>query len=173
VVGDLFQNYATKYVGIGRGIPLSNTNQLWGLAWGALVFGELTGKGGAAQALIISGSLLMIAGAVAISSAVAPEGERASQAEAILRECKRYGLSIERATAAQLGQDQLAEELPARRWWDVLIVAAAVGIFVWIGIGTKWPSIAMNLPWGGLLLAGALLLLFGSGWLLWKKTRFS
>ena len=31
VVGDLFQNYATKYVGISRGIPLSNTNQIWGL----------------------------------------------------------------------------------------------------------------------------------------------
>jgi drug/metabolite transporter (DMT)-like permease len=41
VIGDLFQQFATKYVGIGRGIPLSNTNQLWGLAWGALVFGEL------------------------------------------------------------------------------------------------------------------------------------
>src|SRR5262249_8421789 len=31
VIGDLFQQYATKYVGICRGIPLSNTNQLWGL----------------------------------------------------------------------------------------------------------------------------------------------
>ena len=36
VIGDLFQQFATKYLGIGRGIPLSNTNQLWGLAWGAL-----------------------------------------------------------------------------------------------------------------------------------------
>ena len=34
VVGDLFQNYAAKYVGISRGIPLSNTNQLWGLLLG-------------------------------------------------------------------------------------------------------------------------------------------
>ncbi len=41
VIGDLFQQFATKYLGIGRGIPLSNTNQMWGLAWGALVFGEL------------------------------------------------------------------------------------------------------------------------------------
>jgi glucose uptake protein GlcU len=43
VIGDLFQQYAAKYIGIGRGIPLSNTNQLWGLAWGALVFGEFLG----------------------------------------------------------------------------------------------------------------------------------
>ena len=43
VIGDLFQNFAAKYVGISRGIPLSNTNQLWGLLWGILVFGELRG----------------------------------------------------------------------------------------------------------------------------------
>ncbi len=46
VVGDLFQNYAAKYVGISRGIPLSNTNQLWGLLWAILVFGELHGLTG-------------------------------------------------------------------------------------------------------------------------------
>ncbi|HET7442605.1 MAG TPA: GRP family sugar transporter, partial [Terriglobales bacterium] len=45
VIGDLFQQYATKYVGISRGIPLSNTNQLWGLLWGVLVFHELRGGG--------------------------------------------------------------------------------------------------------------------------------
>ena len=44
VIGDLFQQYAAKYVGISRGIPLSNTNQLWGLLWGVLVFGELHGR---------------------------------------------------------------------------------------------------------------------------------
>src|SRR2546428_9310138 len=33
VIGDLFQQYAAKYVGISRGVPLSNTNQLWGLLW--------------------------------------------------------------------------------------------------------------------------------------------
>ena len=43
VVGDLFQQFAAKYIGIGRGIPLANTNQLWGLLWGILVFGELRG----------------------------------------------------------------------------------------------------------------------------------
>ena len=43
VIGDLFPQYAAKYIGISRGIPLSNTNQLWGLLWGILVFGELRG----------------------------------------------------------------------------------------------------------------------------------
>src|SRR5258708_7635135 len=41
VIGDIFQQYAAKYVGISRGIPLSNSNQLWGLLWGILVFCEL------------------------------------------------------------------------------------------------------------------------------------
>ena len=72
VLGDLFQQYAAKYIGISRGIPLSNTNQLWGLAWGALVFGELNGLGLSAQLLVIGGSLIMIAGAIAISFAEAP-----------------------------------------------------------------------------------------------------
>ena len=62
VVGDLFQNYAAKYIGIARGIPLSNTNQLWGLAWGVLVFGELAGQGVTAHVLVFAGSVIMIAG---------------------------------------------------------------------------------------------------------------
>src|SRR5581483_11947641 len=67
VVGDLFQNYATKYVGISRGIPLSNTNQLWGLLLGLLVFGELRGLSGSIYAEVIGGSVLMASGALAIS----------------------------------------------------------------------------------------------------------
>ncbi len=71
VVGDLFQQYAAKYVGISRGIPLSNTNQLWGLLWGTLVFAELRGGSRAAYAQVIGGSLLMAAGAAAIALASA------------------------------------------------------------------------------------------------------
>jgi drug/metabolite transporter (DMT)-like permease len=75
VIGDLFQQYAAKYIGISRGIPLSNTNQLWGLAWGALVFGELAHMADS-RAFIVGGSLIMIAGATAISFAEAPADER-------------------------------------------------------------------------------------------------
>src|SRR5436305_12837481 len=75
VIGDLFQQYAAKYVGISRGIPLSNTNQLWGLLWGIFVFGELRGAGGARYAQVVGGSALMAlgAGAVARVSATARE----------------------------------------------------------------------------------------------------
>src|SRR5205814_7824505 len=53
VIGDLFQQYAAKYVGISRGIPLSNSNQLWGLLWGIFVFGELQGRSSSTYAQVI------------------------------------------------------------------------------------------------------------------------
>src|ERR1700757_3405591 len=88
VIGDIFQQYATKYLGIGRGIPLSNTNQLWGLAWGALVFGELAHADPAHRLLVVIGSLVMILGALAVSTAVATEREHTSTNDALERECK-------------------------------------------------------------------------------------
>jgi hypothetical protein len=173
VVGDLFQNYAAKYIGIGRGIPLSNTNQLWGLAWGGLVFGEFAGRGRATEWLVIIGSVIMILGAVAISSAVAPEGEQVSTQQAIARECARYGLSLEDAIAAQRGEDVVAREGPARRWWDILIVASAVAVFVWLGKNAELPSIEARPGWTAALVVVMFFALFACGWLLWKRTRFS
>jgi drug/metabolite transporter (DMT)-like permease len=173
VLGDLFQQYAAKYIGIGRGIPLSNTNQLWGLAWGALVFGELAGHAAESRALIIAGSLVMIAGAVAISLAAAPAAERQSWREAMERESRRYGLRLDRLVAAQAGEDPLAGEVTARRWWDVPIVLAAAGIFVWLGLSAERPPIEMHAGWMLALLAASLALLVAVGGLLWKRTRFS
>src|SRR5215472_2075176 len=70
VVGDLFQQYAVKYAGITRGIPLSNTNQLWGLLWGILVFGELRGGSQGLYTMVTGGSIVMAlgAGVIALSS---------------------------------------------------------------------------------------------------------
>ncbi|RPJ56883.1 MAG: EamA/RhaT family transporter, partial [Acidobacteria bacterium] len=86
VIGDLYQQYAAKYIGIGRGIPLSNTNQLWGLAWGVLVFGEFATLDDTARLMVVAGSLVMIAGAVAIGYAEAQTGEQASWRVAMQRE---------------------------------------------------------------------------------------
>jgi drug/metabolite transporter (DMT)-like permease len=172
VIGDLFQQYATKYIGIGRGIPLSNTNQLWGLAWGALVFGELAHVGGPSRWLVLLGSLLMILGAIFISTAAAPAREQASGRDAISRECEKYGLSFEECVAAQLGF--LHGEAKGRRpWWDFLIVAGAVAIFLWLGLQVRIPGLAMNFVWMTALCAVLVLAALGCGWLLWKRTRFS
>jgi drug/metabolite transporter (DMT)-like permease len=173
VLGDLFQQYAAKYIGIGRGIPLSNTNQLWGLAWGALVFGELANLSGSAKALIIAGSLVMIVGALGISTAVAPAAEQDSRRQAMARECDRYGLSLTDLDAAQAGDDPLARRVASRRWWDSLIVAAAVAVFIWLAWGAERPPIAMDLRWAAGLLVPTLGVLAACGWMLWKRTRFS
>lgn len=171
VLGDLFQQYAAKYIGISRGIPLSNTNQLWGLAWGALVFGELAHMADGAQALVIGGSLVMIAGATAISLAEASADERREWQAAMERECARYGLDRERVAAASAGSDPSGARSP-RRWWELLIVAAAVAIFIWLGLHAERQAIDIDAPWLLLLTAASLVLLVGCGIILWKRTRF-
>jgi drug/metabolite transporter (DMT)-like permease len=173
VLGDLFQQYAAKYIGIGRGIPLSNTNQLWGLAWGALVFGELSGKGGATQGLIISGSIMMIAGAVAISLAEAPASERESWRASQWREFERYQLDPPPTEAAAPGESPRAEHAAPRRWWDVPIVAVAVGVFLLPARGVRRPPMMINLSWTVLLALGMLGFLVACGTVLWRRTRFS
>jgi glucose uptake protein GlcU len=172
VVGDLFQQFATKYLGIGRGIPLSNTNQLWGLAWGALVFGELASANRSHLLLVLGGSLLMIVGALAISTAVASSREHLSRNEALERECERYGLDYGEVLRAQSG-DEFGSRSERRRWWDYAIVVAACGLFVWLGVNAVVPPLAMNLHWVVGLSAVLLVALAGGGWSLWRQTRFS
>jgi glucose uptake protein GlcU len=172
VIGDLFQQFATKYLGIGRGIPLSNTNQLWGLAWGALVFGELTSADRNHLMLVLAGSVLMILGAIAISTAVASSREDKSRNEALERECLRYGLNYREVLLAQCG-DEFGSRSERRRWWDVLIVFAATGVFLWLGLNAIVPPLAMNLLWVSALTAVLLIALVGGGWALWRRTRFS
>jgi len=173
VIGDLFQNFAAKYIGIGRGIPLSNTNQLWGLAWGALVFAEFYGLSTSAKALILTGSLVMIAGAISISMADPGESELVNWKLAMNRECSRYGLDAEKVGAVVAGNDPLAEHPPVRHWWEAVVMIVAVGIFVWLGIGTVSQHLSLNMPWMIVLVIGTIVPLGLCGTLLWRRTRFS
>jgi drug/metabolite transporter (DMT)-like permease len=173
VIGDLFQQYAAKYIGIGRGIPLSNTNQLWGLAWGALVFGELSGVSPEARVLVIAGSLVMIAGAAAIGMAEAPASEMDSWKRAMNRECERYGLDTARVAAVVQGDDPLARQAPVRHWWEGLIVLVALGIFGWLAYGATMQPIQVSGFWMIVLASATLVALGVSGTLLWRRTRFS
>ena len=171
VVGDLFQQFAAKYLGIGRGIPLSNTNQLWGLAWGALVFGELAAADRQHMLLVVGGSLMMILGALAISTAVASAKEHSSTNEAVLRECTPYGLDYHKTMMAQAG-DEFGGREEKRRWWDYAIVLAATGIFIALGIRAVVPPLAMNLKWVAGLVVVLFFSLIAGGWSLWHRTRF-
>ncbi len=171
VIGDIFQQFATKYLGIGRGIPLSNTNQLWGLAWGALVFGELTHANAAHRLLVIVGSVVMILGALAVSTAIASEREQHSIGQSLIRECDRYGLDHDRVFRAYSGESET--EGTGRRWWDFLIVGCAAGIFVGLGLMARVPTLSMNYVWVAVLTAFLVLTVGVCTWGLWKRTRFS
>lgn len=173
VLGDLFQQYAAKYIGIGRGIPLSNTNQIWGLAWGALVFGELAGQTTTAQALVVAGSLVMIAGAAAITFAEAQESERISWRTAMERECDRYGMDPANVEASMRGEDVVARQKPRRYWWEYLVGLVAISVFVWLGLGAERAPIKADLMWTAILCTATLVFLVVCGALLWRRTRFS
>ena len=172
VIGDIFQQFAAKYLGIGRGIPLSNTNQLWGLAWAALVFNELARADRMHMLLVCAGSIVMIGGAALISSATASGKEHSSRNDAILRECDRYGMDYYATLAAQSGEEFSKGE--RRRWWDYAIVLAATAVFVVLGLNARAPSLTMNMHWMGVLAGFMQILSLAAGGIsLWRMTRFS
>ncbi|HYT83405.1 MAG TPA: GRP family sugar transporter [Gemmatimonadales bacterium] len=171
VVGDLFQQYAAKYVGISRGIPLSNTNQLWGLLWGTLVFAELRGGSRAAYAQVIGGSLLMAAGAAAIALASATGREHRRWQAAATRESARYGVDPAYVRAALAGESTATGR--ARTWLDWALVLGATAVFVAAALVARVPELTLaGAPLAALVLA-TLALLGGSGFLLWRTTRFN
>ena len=175
VIGDLFQQYAAKYVGISRGIPLSNTNQLWGMAWGILVFGELRGRGPSLYGQVIGGSLLMAAGAGAIALSSVTGKEHGRWHETAHREGKRYGVSADYVQAGLAGKDSndTTGRKHQRSWLDWSIVAFATAIFIGLAAMCRVPDMALN--WTAISLLAATLLIFLAvcGAALWKATRFS
>src|SRR5271157_6649929 len=112
----------------------------------------------------------MIAGAVAISLAEAPASEQESWRASQRREAERYQLDSEPTKASALGE--AAGRRAGRRWWDLLIVAVAVGIFFFLARGAHRPPMMINLLWTPLLAFAMLGFLFSCGWVLWKRTRF-
>ncbi len=172
VVGDLFQQYAAKYVGISRGIPLSNTNQLWGLLWGVLVFGELRGGEHGALGRVVAGSLLMAAGAAAIALSTAGRGERRRWREAAERESRRYGVDPEWTLARMEGEPEPGSRRHRRSLLDVVLVLIASAVFVATGLQARTPSLPLH-PLPALLLLAAMAgLLLVTGLALWRATRF-
>src|SRR6266852_551564 len=172
VVGDLFQQYAAKYVGISRGIPLSNTNQLWGLLWGILVFGELHGRGASLYVQVIGGSLLMMLGVAAIAFSSATGKEQSRWKEAARREGERYDVAHDYVEARMDGRQAANEEKPSRKVLDWLFVAAATFVFVVLATMARVPQISFRWGPAALLIAATLMLLLVCGAKLWRTTHF-
>lgn len=171
VIGDLFQQYATKYVGISRGIPLSNTNQLWGLLWGILVFHELSGASHAVYARVAGGSFLMALGALAISLSSATEREHSSWQDAAAREGRHYGVKEDYVRAGLEGRAY--EAGPVRRTLvDWLLIAGTTGLFAILAAIAKFPHVEASTTWAVMLAVTMLVLLAACGTALWRTTRF-
>jgi drug/metabolite transporter (DMT)-like permease len=173
VIGDVFQQYAAKYVGISRGIPLSNTNQLWGLLWGIFVFGELRGSGASTYIQVIGGSLLMMVGVGAIAFSSAVGKEQAQWQKASRRESRRYNIAEDYVQARMQGMQTAGEIRPRRTVWDWLLVAIATSIFVFFATMARAPRISFHWGPAALLTGASLTLLVACGLTLWRTTRFN
>jgi len=173
VIGDVFQQYAAKYVGISRGIPLSNSNQLWGLLWGILVFGELHGRSASTYVQVIGGSLLMTLGVGAIAFSSATSKEQLHWKEAAQREIRRYGVSADFVEARMHGRQTAGEARPSRSAWDWLLVAVATTIFVILAAIARVPQISLHWWPAAVLSAAIVVLLVVCGVTLWRTTRFN
>jgi hypothetical protein len=172
VIGDLFQQYAAKYVGIGRGIPLSNTNQLWGLLWGIFVFGELHAKGPTTHLQVVGGSFLMLLGVGAIALASATDQEQERWREAAKREGQRYGVAADYVNARFEGRQAADEAAPRRTALDWVLVVCATGVLLAFAAIARVPQISFQWLPALLLSAALVLLLLLCGVKLWRTTRF-
>jgi drug/metabolite transporter (DMT)-like permease len=176
VLGDLFQQYATKYVGISRGVPLSNTNQLWGLLWGILVFHELRGATHLIYTQVAGGSILMALGALAIALSSANAREHSSWQDAAEREGRRYGVEDEYVRAGMEGRgmknsppDSAANP---RTLLDWLLILGTTALFAGLALMAKLPTVEISAAWAVALTVAMLALLATCGIALWRTTRF-
>ncbi len=171
VIGDLFQQYAVKYGGITRGIPLSNTNQLWGLLWGIFVFGELRGAPHGVLTQVVLGSIVMAVGAGVIALSSVTHREHQRWRERASAEGARYGVDPEYTAAAVAGQG--SARVHRRSLLDWLIVAGATAVLVAFASMARAPQIAVNWTWVVVLAIAMAALLTACGVALWRTTRFA
>jgi drug/metabolite transporter (DMT)-like permease len=172
VIGDLFQQYAAKYVGISRGVPLSNTNQLWGLLWGILVFHELRNGSQKLYAEVIGGSLLMAMGAVAIALSSATKQEHLQWQDAAEREGKLYGIEDSYVRASLEGKEFEAGE-NRRTLLDWALVGGVIAIFLALASMARLPHVDVSWGWAAAVTLAMLVLLGGCVVALWRTTRFN
>ena len=172
VIGDLFQQYAVKYAGITRGIPLSNTNQLWGLAWGVLVFAELRGSSSALLSQVVGGSVIMALGAAVIALSTVSRREHQRWQDTAAREAERYGVDAGFTRARAMGQEAHATT-HRRSWLDWAIVCTATAVLVAFAVVARAPQIHARAGWAAALVVVMLVVAAASGTALWRTTRFS
>jgi quinol-cytochrome oxidoreductase complex cytochrome b subunit len=89
------------------------------------------------------------------------------------RECARYGLDRERVAAAVAGYESSDNLRSARRWWELVIVAAAVSVFVWLALLAEKQNLDIDMTWLLTIAAASLVMLGVAVVVLWRRTRFA
>jgi drug/metabolite transporter (DMT)-like permease len=173
VIGDLFQQYAVKYAGITRGIPLSNTNQLWGLLWGILVFGELHNASGSVLTQVVGGSLVMAIGAGVIALSSVSRSEHAQWQEAAEEEGARYGVRSDYTHARIAGETGEIGATRKRTGLDWAVVLVATAIIIAFAAVARPPQISIHGGWALALIVATLAMLVAAASALWRATRFN
>jgi drug/metabolite transporter (DMT)-like permease len=171
VVGDLFQQYAVKYAGITRGIPLSNTNQLWGLLWGVFVFGELRNASHPVLTQVIGGSIVMAVGAGIIALSSVSRSEHRRWEEAAADEARRYNVDQNYTRARIAGG--AAGAIRKRTAIDWLVVLVATAAIVGFALVARPPQIDVHGGWVVALVVVTLAILVAATRALWRATRFN
>jgi hypothetical protein len=114
---------------------------------------------------------VMIAGALAVSTAVATGRESAATHQAIERECARYALDAQHVVRAFHGEGPGTAD--RRDWWDWLILACAAGVFIVLALTARIPSLPMNSGWTAALTVILVASAATCAWTLGKSTRFN
>ena len=73
----------------------------------------------------------------------------------------------------KISDDPLSAGKSGRRWWEYLVAAAAVGIFVWLASLAVRPSLRFDAAWGAVLTIVTVLCIVFGGVALYRRTRFS
>src|SRR5205814_1506698 len=108
--------------------------------------------------------------AVALATTRGPKHRRRQEAAA--REATRYAVDPAYVRAALAGESAGAS--PGRRSsLDWILVGGATATFVGFGIVARVPQLTLGWGWVVGLTAAMLALLSGTGWLLWRTTRFN
>jgi hypothetical protein len=89
------------------------------------------------------------------------------------RECARYRMNPEQVAAVLDGADPYAAHHIKRHWWEALVVAGAIGVFIWLAAVSTHQAMKVNVPWMIALSVVSVVFLLAGGRLLWKRTRFS
>ena len=98
---------------------------------------------------------MMILGALAISTAAASAEEHTSTNQALLRECNRYNLDYTALSWRRRASNTKTRCASPRHWWDYLIVAMAIGLFVWFAWGAAHASVGHEYELGRGIVRGS------------------